>query len=201
MKQNDNMQQLLKKVRQCQACSLHLPFKPRPIIQASPHAKILIIGQAPGSKVQNSGIPWDDRSGDRLRTWLNLEKDIFYDDSLITIMPMAFCYPGVDKNGGDKPPRPECAPLWHSSVLNLMPNTELTLLVGSYAQKYYLKEKLKPTLHETVLAWKEYHPNFIPLPHPSWRNTGWLKQNPWFEKELLPFLRKRMNELLILSER
>ena len=198
MQQNHNMQKLLKKVRQCETCIQHLPFTPRPVIQASANAKILIIGQAPGSKVQNSGIPWDDRSGDRLRSWLNIEKELFYDDSLITIMPMAFCYPGVDKNGGDKPPRPECAPLWHNPLLKLMQNVELTLLVGSYAQRYYLKEKLKPSLNETVHAWKEYLPEFIPLPHPSWRNTGWLKQNPWFEEELLQFLSKKIRTILSL---
>jgi uracil-DNA glycosylase family 4 len=183
------LQKLLKKIENCCVCAHALPFKPNPVVRASTSARLLIIGQAPGTKVQQTGIPWNDRSGDRLRSWLNLEKEQFYNRDLIAITPMGFCYPGVDKNGGDKPPRSECAPLWHADLRNLMPNIQLTLLVGAHAQKYYLGEKRKATMGETVRAWKEYLPHFIPLPHPSWRNTAWLHRNPWFDSELIPELR------------
>ena len=143
-------------------------------MRAHNDARLLIVGQAPGSKVHATGIPWNDRSGDRLRDWLGMSRDQFYDDSLIAIVPMGFCYPGVDRHGGDLPPRKECAPLWHAPVLAAMPKLELTLLVGSYAQKYYLKTK--GAMSETVHNWQTYLPDFIPLPHPSWRNTSWLRK-------------------------
>lgn len=181
---------LLRDVRACTHCVKHLPLGPRPVVRIDPAATVLIIGQAPGTRVHESGIPWDDRSGDRLREWLNVDKDTFYDESRIAIMPMGFCYPGVDKNGGDAPPRPECAPLWHDQLRVHLPNIKLTLLIGMYAQAYYLKARRKKTMTETVKAWRAYQPDgLLPLPHPSWRNTGWLKKNPWFEKDILPVLR------------
>jgi len=187
---------LLREVRACRVCAADLPLGPRPVLRAKASARLLIIGQAPGTKVHESGIPWNDRSGDRLRDWLRLDRDAFYDDSRIAIVPMGFCYPGIDENGGDHPPRRECAPLWHTRVLQRLPNIELTLLVGSYAQKYYLGDGCGPTMTETVRRRHGHADHFIPLPHPSWRNTGWLKRNPWFDAELLPELRKRVHFLL-----
>ena len=182
---------LLKEVRACTHCAEHLPLGPRPIVRMKRSATLLIIGQAPGTRVHETGLGWNDRSGDRLREWLNVDRDTFYDESRIAIMPMGFCYPGVAKSGGDAPPRPECAPLWHDRLLALLPNIELTLLIGQYAQARYLGADKKKTMTETVKAWKEYLPHgFLPLPHPSWRNTGWLKKNPWFERQILPVLRK-----------
>ena len=182
---------LLKEVRACTHCAEHLPLGPRPIVRMKRSATLLIIGQAPGTKVHETGLGWNDRSGDRLREWLNVDRDTFYDESRIAIMPMGFCYPGVAKSGGDAPPRPECAPLWHDRLLAMLPNIELTLLIGQYAQARYLGKDKKKTMTETVKAWKEYLPHgFLPLPHPSWRNTGWLKKNPWFDKQILPVLRK-----------
>lgn len=192
------LNKLLNEIRNCMLCHKYLPLGSNPIIQAHRSSKILIIGQAPGTKAHYSNIPWDDSSGDRLREWLQLRKKQFYNESFITLMPMGFCYPGRDKNGGDKPPRPECAKAWHSLLREHLPNIKLTLLVGSYAQRYYLQHKVKPTMHATVRAWKEFLPEFFPLPHPSWRNSGWLKKNLWFEMELLQDLRKRINTLIDL---
>ena len=186
---------LLAEARACQVCAAHLPLGPRPVLWASPTARLLIVGQAPGTKVHASGIPWDDRSGDRLREWLGLTPEIFYDERRIAIVPMGFCYPGRDAAGGDRPPRTECAPLLHGRVRALMPKIGLTLLVGSYAQKFYLREKGK-TMTETVQAWRDYLPEFLTTPHPSWRTTGWLKRNPWFEAELVPDLRRRVKKML-----
>ena len=181
---------LLKEVRACTLCAEHLPLGPRPVLQMKPSATLLIIGQAPGTKVHETGTPWNDRSGDRLREWLGVDRDTFYDDRRIAIMPMGFCYPGVAKSGGDAPPRPECAPLWHGLLRAFLPNIQLTLLIGQYAQAHYLGKAKKKTMTETVQAWSEYLPDgFLPLPHPSWRNTGWLKKNPWFEIDVLPVLR------------
>ena len=176
--------------RACTVCSAHLPLGPRPVLRASASSRLLIVGQAPGTKVHETGIPWNDPSGDRLRDWLGLDRDAFYDERRIAIMPMGFCYPGVDRNGGDKPPRPECAPLWHDRLLALMPGIELTLLVGMYAQRRYLGRRRRRTLTDTVREWRDYLPDYLPLPHPSWRNTAWLRKNPWFEAEIVPFLRK-----------
>jgi uracil-DNA glycosylase len=187
---------LLREIRACQVCAAHLPLGPRPILRAKASARLLIIGQAPGTKVHESGIPWNDRSGDRLRDWLQLDREDFYDESRVAIVPMGFCYPGVDKNGGDRPPRKECAPLWHDRVMRRLPNIALTLLVGSYAQAYYLEARRQATMTATVRAWRQYLPGCLPLPHPSWRNIGWLKRNPWFEGELLPNLRGRVGMLL-----
>ena len=182
--------------RACTICADELPLGPRPVFRVSPTARLLIVGQAPGTKVHETGIPWNDASGDRLRGWLNLDREIFYDESRIAIVPMGFCYPGVDARGGDRPPRKECAPAWHPRFLKLLPKIELTLLVGLYAQAHYLGDRRKVTLTDTVRAFKDYGPNFMPLPHPSWRNTGWLRKNPWFEAELLPVLRRRVTKLI-----
>jgi uracil-DNA glycosylase len=187
---------LLREIRACRICAAHLPLGPRPVLRVQPSARLLIIGQAPGTKVHASGIPWNDRSGDRLRDWLAMDRDTFYDERRVAIMPMGFCYPGVDANGGDRPPRPECAPLWHAKVLARLPRIELTLLVGSYAQAYYLEKRRRVAMTETVQAWRDYAPDYLPLPHPSWRNTGWLKRNPWFAAELQPALRARVHALM-----
>lgn len=184
----------LKEVRACTACTAHLPLGPRPIVRGRPSARPLIISQAPGTKVHTTGLSFNDRSGDRLRDWLGIDRETFYDEARIAIMGMGFCYPGVNAKGGDLPPRKECAPLWHPRLLPLFPKVELTLHVGSYSINYYPKDR-KATLSETVAAWRDYGPAHIPLPHPSWRNTGWLKQNPWFEQELVPALRRRLRAL------
>jgi uracil-DNA glycosylase len=187
---------LLREIRGCRVCAAHLPLGPRPVLRATASARLLIVGQAPGTKVHESGIPWNDRSGDRLREWLRLDRDTFYDESRIAIVPMGFCYPGVDANGGDLPPRKECAPLWHARVMAHLPRLDLILLVGGYAQTHYLGDRRAATMTDTVQAWRDHAPRFIPLPHPSWRNTAWLKRNPWFETELLPDLRSRVRVLL-----
>lgn len=192
----NNLSNILQQIRACKVCADHLPLGPRPVIRASPSARLAIIGQAPGTRVHESGVPWDDRSGDRLRDWLSLDEPDFYDETSIAIVPMGFCYPGRDTNGGDSPPRPVCAPLWHAPVLEHMPQIQLTLLVGSYAQKRYLGRQRKKTMTETVAAWRAYLPHYLPLPHPSWRNTGWLKRNTWFETELVPDLRREIKTLL-----
>ena len=191
-----DLNSLLTEIRACRLCEKHLPLGPRPVIRAAATAKLMIVGQAPGTKVHESGVPWDDASGERLRDWLQMPKNVFYDEARVAIVPMGFCYPGRDKNGGDKPPRPECAPEWHSKLLNFVPELQLTLLVGGYAQKYYLGPDAKRTMTETVRAWRAYLPRFLPTPHPSWRNTGWMRKNPWFESEVLPELRKRVRRLV-----
>lgn len=188
----DEFAELLRQVRACRLCAEHLPLGPRPVLRMAASARLLIVGQAPGTKVHESGIPWNDRSGERLRQWLAMDRDTFYDESRIAIMPMGFCYPGVDNNGGDRPPRPECAPAWHQRLRAHLPDIGVTLLVGSYAQAHYLGARRKATMTETVRAWRDYGPEFVPLPHPSWRNTGWLKRNPWFETELIPALRRQV---------
>jgi len=193
---HETLPDVLKLVRACDLCADHLPLAPRPVVRAATSARILIVGQAPGTRVHESGIPWDDPSGDRLRSWLDLDPDTFYDQSSIAIMPMGFCYPGRNKNGGDNPPRPECGPLWHPRLLPLLPNLKLTLLVGGYAQKYHLGGRAKKTVTETVGAWRDYSPQIIPTPHPSWRVNGWLKRNPWFEQDLVPRLRQVVHKLL-----
>jgi uracil-DNA glycosylase len=190
------LDRLLAEIRACRICEAHLPLGPRPVLRASATARLLIVGQAPGVKVHETGIPWNDPSGDRLRQWLALDRDTFYDERRIAIVPMGFCYPGRFERGGDKPPRPECAPTWHGPLLALMPNIELTLLVGQYAHAYYLGGRRKKTLTETVRNWRAYLPEFIPTPHPSWRSTNWLRRNPWFEAEVVPELRRRVAALL-----
>ncbi len=183
-------------MRACRVCAAQLPLGPRPVLRAGAGARLLIIGQAPGTRVHETGIPWNDRSGERLRDWLAVDRDTFYDQERVAIVPMGFCYPGRDPRGGDKPPRPECAPLWHPPLTAALPAVELTLLVGLYAQTRYLGTRRRSTLTETVRAWHDYGPDSLPLPHPSWRNTAWLKKNPWFEAELLPELRARVAALI-----
>lgn len=183
------LKDLLREIRACKLCEEHLPLGPRPIVRASSRARLLIIGQAPGTKVHASGIPWDDPSGDRLRHWLNIDKAQFYDESRVGIVPMGFCYPGKGKSG-DLPPSPECAPAWHEPLLAHMPKVELVLLIGAYAQNHYLG-KSKETLTQRVQGYKQHGPRFFPLPHPSPRNTFWIKRNPWFEEEVVPALQDR----------
>ena len=168
-----------------------MPFEPNPVFLAGRTARLLIVGQAPGRRVHETGIPWNDPSGDVLRAWLGMERSEFYDRSRIAIVPAGLCYPGT-QNGADLPPRPECAPLWQPKFRAALPGIKLTLLVGSYAQAFYLKESRKRTLGETVRSYREYLPEFFPLPHPSWRNRAWLAGNPWFAKDVLPALRRRV---------
>jgi uracil-DNA glycosylase len=188
------LDQVLTDARACTLCAPYLPLGPRPVVRASATARLLIIGQAPGTRVHETGIPWNDRSGDRLRNWLQLDRETFYDESRIAIVPMGFCYPGVNANGGDNPPRPECAPLWHPRILPLLPDIRLTLLVGRHAQKRYLGAKGNMT--ETVAAFRDRLPRYFPLPHPSWRTSGWQKNNPWFDADLLPALRHAVGAAL-----
>ncbi len=178
---------LLSEIRACHLCEAHLPLGPRPVLRASGTARLLIVGQAPGRRVHETGIPWNDPSGDRLRLWLGMDREQFYDERHIAIVPAGVCYPGSGPRG-DAPPRPECAPLWHPRLRPLMPKIELTLLIGQYAQAYYLGARRKKSLRETVRAFREYLPEFLPLPHPSPRNQLWFKQNPWFEAEVIPAL-------------
>ena len=193
---NESLDALLTRIGDCRVCEAHLPLGPRPVVRANGTARIVIVGQAPGTKVHESGIPWNDPSGDRLREWLDLEKDVFYDEARIAIVPSGFCYPGRHERGGDLPPRPECAPLWHEPLLARMPGIVLTLLVGQYAQAYYLGKRRHKTLTETVAHWRDFAPDYFPTPHPSWRSANWLKKNPWFEAEALPVLRERVHALL-----
>ncbi|MDP6706236.1 MAG: uracil-DNA glycosylase family protein [Alphaproteobacteria bacterium] len=187
---------LLAEIRGCRICAAELPLGPRPVLRATATARLLIIGQAPGTKVHASGTPWDDPSGDRLRDWLAVDKETFYDESRIAIVPMGFCYPGRHDRGGDLPPRPECAEAWQARLLPHLASVELVLLVGQYAQKWHLGQQRKASLTETVRAWQEYGPGHLPLPHPSWRTVGWAKRNPWFEAEVVPALRHRVADLI-----
>ena len=192
------MERLLSEIRSCQVCKSQLPLGPRPVVAAHPNSRIVIIGQAPGTKVHQTGIPWDDPSGKQLRSWLNILDSVFYDESKIALMPMGFCYPGRGK-GGDLPPRPECAPLWHSALLSSMPSLELIILIGTYSQKYYLGNTAKATLTETVKGYQEYLPKYFPLPHPSPRNRFWQSKNPWFGQEVVPVLQERVTHILELD--
>ncbi|MBT4044206.1 MAG: uracil-DNA glycosylase family protein [Rhodospirillaceae bacterium] len=204
MTKSPALEPLLSEISRCQLCAADLPLGPRPVLRAGAAARLLIIGQAPGTKVHASGIPWDDPSGDRLRDWLQIGADVFYDQNKVAIMPMGFCYPGRLPKGGDRPPRPECAPAWHADLLRHLPNIELCVLAGAYAQAYYLPDRRaggragpgKGTVTETVRAWRDHGPRFLPLPHPSWRTKSWQKRNPWFDEEVLPALRQRVREIL-----
>jgi uracil-DNA glycosylase len=189
------MKKLLIQIRNCKECERFLEFGVNPIIAASSKSKIIIIGQAPGRIVHNTSIPWNDKSGDNLRNWLGIDKTIFYDTDIIALMPMGFCYPGKSKSG-DLPPRPECAPLWHKKLLAQMPNAKLILLIGQYAQNYYLNDKVKNTLTETVQNFKTYLPDYFPLPHPSPRNNIWQAKNKWFGLKVLPELKKRVKDII-----
>ncbi|MEZ5838178.1 MAG: uracil-DNA glycosylase family protein [Geminicoccaceae bacterium] len=191
----DDLTTLLEDIRACRHCEKYLPLGPRPIIRAQTSARILLIGQAPGTKVHASGIPWNDASGDRLRLWMGLDRETFYDESRVAIMPMGFCYPGKGQSG-DLPPRPECAPLWHDRVMAHLPNLELILLVGSYAIHYYLKSGKKQTLTDSVRNWRDAPSPYLPLPHPSPRNIAWFKRNPWMDNELIPYMKGRVGALL-----
>ena len=189
-----SLEEILKKINKCNICT-SLPLGPKPILQVHGKAKILIISQAPGLKTHNSGIPWDDASGERLREWLKLSKDVFYDKNLIAILPMGFCYPGKGLKG-DLPPRPECYPEWHQMILSALPNIELILLIGSYSQNIYLKKLKKKSLTETVRTFADYSPQYFPLPHPSPLNNIWLSKNPWFSEEVLPALNLAIQKVL-----
>ncbi len=193
------MDQLLTQIRNCSHCTKHLPLGPRPIVAAHPESKIAIIGQAPGTKVHQTGVPWDDPSGKQLRKWLGVTEAQFYDERLFALIPMGFCYPGKGKSG-DLPPRPECAPLWHEPLFQNMPNLKLTILIGQYAQRYYLGETMKKNLTETVRNHKSYLPSYVVLPHPSPRNRFWLSKNPWFEEEVLPKLQEKVLGCLTTSQ-
>ena len=186
---------LKKQIAQCKICKEALGFEPNPVTSFSAVSKIIIIGQAPGSVVHKSGIPWDDKSGENLRSWMNISKETFYDDKKIAIMPMGFCYPGKGKSG-DLAPRKECAPKWHDLILNSLKEPKLTLLIGSYAQKYYLQNNAKKTLTETVENFQAYLPKYFVLPHPSPRNNIWMKKNEWFKKQVVPMLQHEIANII-----
>ena len=186
---------LANQIAGCRLCAAHLPHGVRPVVSFSPTARLLIIGQAPGSKVHETGIPWDDRSGDRLREWTGLSKQQMYDPARVALVPMGFCYPGK-ASGGDKPPRPECAPTWHPRIFSQLPPKPLTLLVGMYAQRAYLPKTGRQTLQERVRSFRDFLPRWFPLPHPSWRSSIFMRDNPWFESEVLPDLQSRVAALV-----
>ena len=186
---------LLREVRACRLCEQHLPMGPKPVLRASATARLLIVGQAPGTLVHASGIPWNDASGMRLRGWLGVDRNTFYDEAKIAIMSMGFCYPGRG-NSGDLPPRPECSATWHPRLLPLMPEVKLVLAIGQYAQVYFLGDARKKSLTDTVQAWREYAPRVFPLPHPSPRNVAWFMHNPWFDAEVVPALREQVSAVL-----
>ena len=188
------LEELAAAVRKCHICEQYLPLGPRPILQVDAHAKILVAGQAPGRRVHESGVPFDDPSGDRLRDWMGISKAVFYDAAEVAILPMGFCYPGSGKSG-DLPPRPECEKAWRRDLLDRLSNIRLTLVIGQYAHKWHLPSTRK-NLTETVAAWKEFPPGVLPLPHPSPRNNIWLKKNPWFTESLLPALKESVREAL-----
>lgn len=190
------LDRLLRQVRACRLCADALPLGPRPVVRGRATARLLIAGQAPGTRVHQTGLPWNDPSGDRLRAWMAVGREAFYDESHVAIIPMGLCYPGRDPRGGDLPPRKECAAVWLPRLLEHFPAVELTLLVGAYAQRHHLGPRARPSLTETVRAWRDYLPEYLPLPHPSFRNLYWLKQNPWFEAEVVPALRAAVREVL-----
>lgn len=197
---------LIAGIRGCRHCvetpnGKPLPHEPRPVLRVSETARLAVCSQAPGTRVHASGIPFTDASGDRLREWMGVSPQEFYDESRIAIIPMGFCFPGQDENGGDLPPRAECAKLWHKSLFDRLPQLELVLAIGSYAQRFHLGSEMRANLQETMLDWRQHmrrkrQPRILPLPHPSWRNNGWLRRNPWFEEELLPVLRREVRKFL-----
>ncbi|KJV42385.1 uracil-DNA glycosylase [Brevundimonas sp. UYEF29] len=191
-----DLQDILNDIRACRACAGVLPHTPRPVVWVFPETRLLICGQAPGRRVHESGLPFTDPSGDRLRDWMGVDYETFYADPRIGVAAQAFCYPGTAPKGGDYPPPTRCAELWRSQLLGALPQMELTLLVGGYAQTWALGDRAKRTMTDTVRAWREYAPDLLVLPHPSWRNTAWLKKNPWFETEVLPYLRERVRRIL-----
>jgi uracil-DNA glycosylase len=190
----NTLEALLREVRTCTVCAEHLPLGPNPVLRAGTTARILIVGQAPGTRVHHSGIPWNDPSGDRLRDWLQFDRALFYNSARVAIIPMGFCYPGKGASG-DLPPRPECAPLWHPRLLAELPDLQLKLLVGKYAQDYYLGTR-RQSLATTVGHFSQYLPEFFPLPHPSPRNIRWFRNHPWFETEVLPALQTRVSNII-----
>ncbi len=199
--QKQSLPSLLKEIHACRLCveapkGAPLPHEPRPVLRASKTAKIAVFGQAPGNLVHQTGKPFNDPSGVRLREWMGVTDAEFYDESKVAIIPMGFCFPGYDAKGGDRPPRKECAPQWRERLMAALPNIETTILVGAYAQKWHLGKDAEKTLTETVRNWRAYAPRYFATPHPSWRNNSWLKKHPWFEEELLPVLRKRVRALL-----
>jgi uracil-DNA glycosylase len=193
----DPLVALLEDIRRCRVCVAALPLGPRPVVQISRTATLLIIGQAPGTRVHETGVPWNDASGIRLRAWMGLDTATFYNPAHVAIMPMGFCYPGVDKKGGDKPPRPDCAPLWHQPLRAHLSNIRLTLLVGRYAQRAYLPRCSSMSMTVAVRAFQSAPSDVMPLPHPSWRTVGWQKRNPWFDADLLPVLRARVSAAVV----
>lgn len=192
------MNNLVNKILRCEVCKKYLPLGPRPVVQLGGFSKIIIIGQAPGRRVYETGIPWNDASGIKLREWLNVDEETFYNPAYFSIVSMGFCYPGKGISG-DLPPRPECAPLWHPQIFNYFKHTPLILLIGQYAQRYYLKKEFKGSVAETVKNYQEFLPAYFPLPHPSPRNQNWVKINSWFIEEAIPELRKRI-KLVIGTE-
>lgn len=191
-----SLEAVLADIAACRACAPELPHEPRPVVRVSPQTRLLICGQAPGRRVHESGLPFTDPSGDRLRGWMGVDYETFYGRPEIGVAAMAFCFPGTNPKGGDFPPPPRCAQLWRPQLLRRLPQVELTLLVGGYAQEWALGGRMQGNMTETVRAWRDYAPAILPLPHPSWRNTGWLKRNPWFEEEVTPYLRQRLLEIL-----
>ncbi|NWH07217.1 MAG: uracil-DNA glycosylase family protein [Alphaproteobacteria bacterium] len=190
------LEDLRARILACRLCEGKLP-EPRPVLRVSKTARLCIAGQAPGTRVHATGIPFNDPSGDRLRAWMGIDRDTFYDETRIAIVPMGFCFPGLDQHGGDRPPRPECARTWRADLFGHLPQIETTLLVGAYAQAWHLGKAKERRLSETVRAWPRHWPRYVPLPHPSWRNNAWLKRNPWFEAEILPALQERVRALLV----
>ena len=201
---NADLVHLLEEIRACRRCleqphGLPLPHDPRPVLQVSATARLLVAGQAPGTRVHASGRPFTDPSGDRLRRWLEMDEAVFYDPARVAIVPMGLCFPGQNERGADLPPRPECAELWRPRIMRALPNLELVLAIGHHAQRWHLGSRCRRTLTETVRHWREglaLSPPVVPLPHPSWRNNAWLKRHPWFEAEVLPWVRERVRKLL-----
>ena len=189
-----SLEAVLADIRACRACAPELPHEPRPVVRVGPATRLLICGQAPGRLVHESGLPFTDPSGDRLRRWMGVDHETFYAHPAIGVAAMAFCFPGTNPKGGDFPPPGRCAQLWRSRLLERLPKVELTLLVGSYAQDWTLEDRGSMT--DTVRRWREFLPHYLPLPHPSWRNTVWLKKNPWFDEEVVPWLQNRVAEML-----
>ena len=193
---NKSFAGLLAEIRACIVCAPHLALGPRPILRGRPSARLLIISQAPGIRVHETGLSFNDRSGDRLRDWLGIDRDAFYDETRVAIMPIGFCYPGRDAKGGDLPPRPECAPLWHARLRASLSAVELTLLLGRCAIDYYLPRRRWRSMTETLARWRDFLPEYFVLPHPSWHTIRWLRDNPWFESEAIPELRRRVGQIL-----
>jgi uracil-DNA glycosylase len=206
MAKNDPIASLVRNIRACRICrdapkGAALAHEPRPVLRVSRTARLCICGQAPGTRVHASGVPFSDPSGDRLRAWMGVAPEELYDETRIAIIPMGFCFPGLDAKGGDLPPRPECAPAWRASLFDALPQFELILLVGYYSQRWHLGSRVKPTLTQTVANWRDYirgerGAGYLPMPHPSWRNNGWLRRNPFFERDVLPFLQREVRRLM-----